>query len=256
MRSTLDSSASHCSEPGGLRVWLKAQHEAFASYGPRTLLIGIALVQAWRVYSSHLTQWKGGGFGMFSTVDTGSTRPLQCHLIIDHCAVAVTPPPQVAASLQTARSFPHTRNLERLAGRIASMPWRRLDPAVHNNTCGHDHSPTNCALSRTAQAIGSPAARDELDLESPFLGSLDFAYPPPVIALWVPFDPVTDDPSCIEHFDEVEITIDRIAYSIADGLLTRTPLAQCRVPARRSPLIVGTAGLSKQYLQGRRSRLH
>lgn len=51
-----------------------ASLEAVAKWGPSALLAAVALFQIALVYTVDLTAWKGGGFGMFSTLDYGTNR--------------------------------------------------------------------------------------------------------------------------------------------------------------------------------------
>lgn len=51
------------------------------AYGPAALLIGVALVQLWcALGNGRLTPAKGGGFGLFSTVDKLNNRHLRAYL--------------------------------------------------------------------------------------------------------------------------------------------------------------------------------
>lgn len=51
-----------------------ASREGIARWGPSALLAAVALLQIALVYTSDLTAWKGGGFGMFATLDYGTNR--------------------------------------------------------------------------------------------------------------------------------------------------------------------------------------
>ncbi len=44
---------------------------------PALLLLLVASIQVYNVKVKNLTQWKGGGFGMFSTTDSGGSRRLR-----------------------------------------------------------------------------------------------------------------------------------------------------------------------------------
>lgn len=55
-------------------VETRASFEGAARWGPSALLTAVALIQIALVYTGDLTAWKGGGFGMFSTLDYGTNR--------------------------------------------------------------------------------------------------------------------------------------------------------------------------------------
>lgn len=54
-----------------------------------TLLVTVFCIQFYLVHNHNLTQWKGGGFGMFSTIDAPSERSLKIQLNTDHGPVSV-----------------------------------------------------------------------------------------------------------------------------------------------------------------------
>ena len=61
---------------------LRRGYCAAAYYAPSCLLIAVALVQIYLAdVQNILTPWKGGGFGMFSTVDKLSTRLIHAYVI-------------------------------------------------------------------------------------------------------------------------------------------------------------------------------
>jgi hypothetical protein len=85
---------------------------------PAVLLVLVALVQIGLTRTSALTPWKGGGFGMFATLDHGAFRRVE--VVIDG--------PDRSETLEIPPS------LEELSARVANMPadWllRRLGEGV------------------------------------------------------------------------------------------------------------------------------
>ena len=85
---------------------------------PAVLLVLVALVQIGLTRTSALTPWKGGGFGMFATLDHGAFRRVE--VVIDA--------PDRSETLEMPPS------LEELSARVANMPadWllRRLSEGV------------------------------------------------------------------------------------------------------------------------------
>ncbi len=86
------------------------------------LLVLVACLQLWRAHAHHLTPWKGGGFGMFSTADSPGKRTLRTYLI--------TPEGEALAlygtlSIQENRvlGMPDTKTLEQIARETAAQSW-------------------------------------------------------------------------------------------------------------------------------------
>lgn len=73
---------------------------------PPTLLVVVALCQVVLARTSALTPWKGGGFGMFSTLDHGAYRGV----------VAIVEAPERSETLEIPPS------LEELSARAAACP--------------------------------------------------------------------------------------------------------------------------------------
>jgi hypothetical protein len=95
------------------------------------LLVVLALVHVGLVYGKELTPWKGGGFGMFSTLDHEGWRVVRL-LVEDGSGeepVRVRLPPRLAADARRARILPDEAALRRLAaGVLEAHPEAR---AVH-----------------------------------------------------------------------------------------------------------------------------
>ena len=85
---------------------------------PAILLVLVAIVQIGLTRTSSLTPWKGGGFGMFATLDHGAFRSVE--IVVDG--------PDRSETLEIPPS------LEELSARVANLPadWllRRLGKAV------------------------------------------------------------------------------------------------------------------------------
>ena len=96
-------------------------------YAAPGLLILVATVQLTLVQTHHLTPWKGGGFGMFSTFDSPSARTLRLTLETTEGA-AVVAIPKLHVPQKRLRNMPDTRLLEDLAERTAALPWRVYAP--------------------------------------------------------------------------------------------------------------------------------
>jgi hypothetical protein len=95
---------------------------------PPAVLVGVALFQIHRVDVRDLTPWKGGGFGMFSTLDGRENRHLIITLLGDGGSTRVVADLPTSAGVQRlvarARAMPTAENLENLAGELAGLSWR------------------------------------------------------------------------------------------------------------------------------------
>ena len=85
---------------------------------PALLLVVVALVQIQLTRSTALTPWKGGGFGMFSTIDNAAHRRLRVWLIGDS-VLALTQPEGLGRSVWRALTLPSDGSLAAVADRAA-----------------------------------------------------------------------------------------------------------------------------------------
>lgn len=91
------------------------------------LLVLVAVIQNVVAHTTTLTPWKGGGFGMFSTVDDPDARWVRCYVGTNGSEVAVEAPPSVARDLGVISALPTHRRLERLAGDLCRYRWVNAD---------------------------------------------------------------------------------------------------------------------------------
>jgi hypothetical protein len=88
------------------------------------LVAGLHLVRVW---TCRQTPWKGGGFGMFSTVDDESARFVRCWLVTDNGDIPLPIPPAANKTVAELRAAPTQAGLENLARRLAQQNWRWRD---------------------------------------------------------------------------------------------------------------------------------
>jgi hypothetical protein len=74
-------------------------------------------------FGSGLSPWKGGGFGMFSTVSSPSSRFIRVYLISGDTASPVHVPEEILDDAREVRTIPSVRRLTRLAQQIAKTEW-------------------------------------------------------------------------------------------------------------------------------------
>jgi hypothetical protein len=90
------------------------------SHGVAVLLILVALRQIALSQTRGLSPWKGGGFGMFSTLDRAETRLVRCDLVSGQSKTPVdmTRSERLSRPLSRAQSTPTRTHLEALAKEI------------------------------------------------------------------------------------------------------------------------------------------
>ena len=100
---------------------MNSSHRSIVRYGyeraPIALLITIAGVQIVLALSQGLVAWKGGGFGMFATIDGPGLREVRA---FDRHGVAIEIPSTLFEEERSARRLPSERALRALAVALAS----------------------------------------------------------------------------------------------------------------------------------------
>ena len=86
---------------------------------PVALLVLVALNQVYLAHTSHLSPWKGGGFGMFSTTDGGPNRHLRIFLTGSFSRHEVHPPESLEDLAERAEALPSDAYLSDLSKQIA-----------------------------------------------------------------------------------------------------------------------------------------
>jgi hypothetical protein len=103
-------------------------------WGPPLLLCAIACLQIYLAMTKSLSPWKGGGFGMFSTVDSPDARFLRIYLINGSQETPVLVPDSLKVLGREAQTIPSQALLSRLAERMAQgvwVPYRFTDPVLY-----------------------------------------------------------------------------------------------------------------------------
>lgn len=90
---------------------------------PVAVALVVALVQLIAAHTTVLTPWKGGGFGMFSTVDSDVQRVVTLHLEVDDQWVPAVVPERYEQDVRSLRPMPTETRTERLADRLADRQW-------------------------------------------------------------------------------------------------------------------------------------
>jgi hypothetical protein len=96
---------------------------------PPVLLLVVAVCQIGLAKAAGLTAWKGGGFGMFSTLDHGAYRGIDVVIEAADRSEAQHIPPSLEEMAARAAAYPSDWLLRRLAEGIVARE-RRYDRAV------------------------------------------------------------------------------------------------------------------------------
>lgn len=95
---------------------------------PSALLLAVFATQVVLVRISLLTPWKGGGFGMFSTLDHGAYRRVSVIVDAPDRSERVEIAPSIAEQEARAVACPSDRLLRRLAVAVAERERRHDRP--------------------------------------------------------------------------------------------------------------------------------
>ena len=96
---------------------------------PPLLLTVVALLQIVLARTADLTAWKGGGFGMFSTLDHGAYRGVDIVVDAPDRSESLEIPPSLEIAAARAAAFPVDWLMRDLAERVVARE-RRNDRAV------------------------------------------------------------------------------------------------------------------------------
>ncbi len=101
------------------------------AYGlaPAVLVLGVAM-QRYNVAVHDQTQWTGGGFGMFSTVDVPGARALRAYVLTDR-GEALLVEPDLGAETRLVYTQPTAARLEAAARHLAGRDWRVYEPSSY-----------------------------------------------------------------------------------------------------------------------------
>ena len=89
---------------------------------PCLLLVLVAVVQLWLAHTADLTPWSGGGFGMFSTLDSRGGRHLHAYAIRPGIRRELVIPYALQEMESRVLALPSDANLRRLARELARIP--------------------------------------------------------------------------------------------------------------------------------------
>jgi hypothetical protein len=95
---------------------------------PSAVLIVVAVTQLVLAKTAHLTAWKGGGFGMFSTLDHGAYRGVDIVIEGPDRSEGLEIPPSLAVLEARSAAFPADWLLAQLAEGVVARERRYQRP--------------------------------------------------------------------------------------------------------------------------------
>jgi len=145
--------------------------QSFLMYIAPVLLCVIATNQIYRVHKSGQSPWKGGGFGMFTSVDSPQTRFVKCYAMTDDGEYQLPVPNSIQRFAVLARIVPTKQNLELLGRAFLKVTWASsayfdrvreqilerivVQDIQDPDALGDAASPTNSAVVTEGVSIGS-----------------------------------------------------------------------------------------------------
>jgi len=145
-----------------------ARRERLAVAVPPLLLVAVAVTQVLLVRSVHLSPWKGGGFGMFASVDGLPFRAVRIQVDALERSEQLAVPPSLQRLADAAATLPTRRSLERLGNAVIARERRqgRSVDRVHVEVWRAEYGPSLESswallsdLSVTASAEAAPRDR-------------------------------------------------------------------------------------------------
>lgn len=100
--------------------------------GAVLLLLAIAIAHQVIAGPGRLSPWKGGGFGMFATLESPASRFVRVQLATEQGRFAVSIPPKLSAEVSQLKTWPTEGRTQKLAERLAALRWVTLDPKGEN----------------------------------------------------------------------------------------------------------------------------
>ena len=144
--------------PGTTKYWVRVM------LAPICLLL-VAGLHWYRVEFRDQTPWKGGGFAMFSTVDSPAARSMRFYLLTTEGEIVVEPPVRVQKWVGEMCAAPAQETMHIIAERMTEATWVRSGfrwRSVERETAPlgrdlqrHDHAPSGEG-SVAALGIGEP----------------------------------------------------------------------------------------------------
>ncbi len=132
------------------------------------LLITVVCLQFYLVNTHNLSQWKGGGFGMFSTVDMPTERILYAEINTpkeESIPIIFPFSNEFNVLKEKVKSFPTTNNIDEILERLKQEDWY-CDVLASDLTdnLDFDHKPDDtCLMAATESMVANPIEKLEIE---------------------------------------------------------------------------------------------
>ena len=152
-----------------------SSRQTFAQFAVPIFMLAVAAQQVVRVHTTLLNSNRGGGFGMFSTIDSSHLRFLRVQgydargRLVGSCGESIIPPAFIPA-LHEARWIPEPARLERLGRAVLGMPAKessRLERALSQADAKPDARTFDhgCAFAERPQRVHLEMGSIEFDAQ-------------------------------------------------------------------------------------------
>ena len=133
--------------------WLnRIRYSPYALYIPVVLLCAVAINQLYLVRAHGLPPWKGGGFGMFATIDRSSDRFLRVYLLDESDnKLPVNIPAGYERECFRLETLPNQARLNAFAATLAQRPWK-TDAPERVSEGDDDEAAPHAAVARVDEA--------------------------------------------------------------------------------------------------------
>lgn len=189
---------------------------------PLCLLL-VAGLHAYRVTAAHQSPWKGGGFGMFSTVDAPHARFVRAYLVTAEGRVPVEVPARLTRLTSQLLTAPSPAKLNELAHKFAEQTWvdeaRREERIAQRLQTRSSSPPLTARELRTHRFAADTPAHQDIPLRVVAIGSVD----------------ERRQRGDVVAFERVELELWRYAYDGATHTLTATPWMNAQAARGESP---------------------
>lgn len=180
------------------------------------LLIVVACVQIYFAKTHGLTPWKGGGFGMFSTVDDPQARWIRCYAITNGREIPAGASEQFKRRIARLRAMPSQERLQQLADDYGRMRFV------------NDSFDQNIEAERKQNADLAPAG-DDHPAAAPAPTAADAA---PSLRVWEP-DEREPKPSELVAVQSVRVELWRWRFDLPSRKMLAWKAAEASAPAAR-----------------------
>lgn len=189
------------------------------------------------VHAAGLTQWKGGGFGMFSCVDGGADRLIRIQAISDGASFDVSLPGDAGfrSLFETTMRCPSIGNLDDLLTRLTESVW--MEPQREQPRAAPSDG------QQTASAWASVLSLSPVDFD---FGLISRAPAMRHLAKW---NPSAIHKGRLRVVSEFQISVYGLQYDVARHLLTQRCLARSSRVGISLEMISARLHLDVEYLQ-------